>query len=198
MSSCTNKSPVADPETKETKPTTTSSKAQLKTTKKTLVPQDKVNMDLLTWNIQLKDGMVKIKLRPDLAPNHVKRIQALTQQKFYDGLKFHRVINGFMAQTGDPTGTGRSGSSLGEIDAEFSKVPFERGVVGMARAQDPNSANSQFFIMFKAAPSLNNNYTVIGEVLKGMEFVDKIKKGAGPGGGVTDPDTMIKATLSKS
>lgn len=142
--------------------------------------------------LQLKDGTVEIKLRPDLAPKHVERITTLANQGFYDGIVFHRVIDGFMAQSGDPTGTGTGGSDLPDLNQEFSAQPFDRGVIGMARTQDPNSANSQFFIMFKEGYFLNNQYTVWGEVTSGMEFVDKIKKGAGQSGLVQDPDKIIK------
>ncbi len=140
----------------------------------------------------LKDGCVEIAFRPDLAPNHVARIKELIAEKFYDGLKFHRVIAGFMAQTGDPTGTGGGGSDLPDLKAEFSSAPFERGTLGMARTADPDSANSQFFIMFDAAPHLNGQYTVFGQVVKGMEYVDNIKKGNPADNGlVADPDTII-------
>jgi len=142
--------------------------------------------------LQLKDGTVEIKLRPDLAPKHVERITKLANDGFYDGIVFHRVIDGFMAQSGDPTGTGAGGSDLPDLDQEFSPQPFDRGVIGMARTQDPNSANSQFFIMFKEGHFLNNQYTVWGEVTSGMEFVDKIKKGAGQSGIVQGPDKIIK------
>ncbi|MEO0327863.1 MAG: peptidylprolyl isomerase [Pseudomonadota bacterium] len=143
--------------------------------------------------LQLNNGMVEIKLRPDLAPKHVERITTLANKGFYDGIVFHRVIEGFMAQTGDPTGTGRGGSDLPDLKAEFTSAPFDRGVLGMARSQSPNSANSQFFIMFAEGYFLNNQYTVFGEVTKGMEFVDMIKKGArSNNGSVTDPDKIIK------
>ena len=146
-----------------------------------------------TLMIQLKDGVVEIELRPDLAPQHVERIKTLANQGFYDGVVFHRVIEGFMAQTGDPTGTGRGGSELPDLPAEFTAESFERGVLGAARTQDPNSANSQFFIMLAPAPHLNNQYTVYGKVTKGMEFVDAIKKGSRAQNGlVSDPDKMIK------
>ena len=145
-----------------------------------------------TLMIQLKDGVVEIKLRPDLAPKHVKQITTLANEGFYDGIIFHRVIPGFMAQTGDPTGTGRGGSELPDIEAEFTPEPFARGVVGMARAQNPNSANSQFFIMFAQGDFLNNQYTVWGEVTKGMELVDNIAKGEPP----ANPDKMIKVRTS--
>lgn len=146
--------------------------------------------------IELEDGPVVIALRPDLAPQHVERIRTLAGEGFYDGVVFHRVIDGFMAQTGDPTGTGTGGSDKADLPAEFTnEVAFERGVVGMARTQDPNSANSQFFIMLEAAPHLNGQYTVVGEVIEGMENVDKIEKGAGPSGMVKNPDKMNKVTI---
>ncbi len=142
--------------------------------------------------IGLKDGCVEIAFRPDLAPNHVAQIKTLIGEQFYDGLKFHRVIPGFMAQTGDPTGTGSGGSDLPDLQAEFSDASFVRGALGMARTADPNSANSQFFIMFAPAPHLNGQYTIVGEVVSGMEFVDNIKQGTQANNGlVTDPDTII-------
>jgi len=146
--------------------------------------------------LTLKDGTVDIELEPKLAPNHVKQIVALTGQGFYDGLKFHRVIDGFMAQTGDPNGDGSGGSSLPNVKAEFSSEPFVRGTVGMARAQDPDSANSQFFIMFADGSFLNGQYTVFGKVVSGMDVVDKIKKGdPNDNGTVTDPDKIISAKI---
>lgn len=146
-----------------------------------------------TLLLDLKAGQVKIKLRPDIAPKHVARITELANSSFYDGLKFHRVITGFMAQTGDPRGNGTGGSSKPDLKAEFSSVPFTRGVLGMARSQSPDSANSQFFIMFNKYPSLDGQYTVFGEVSSGMEFVDAIKKGAQELNGTVDnPDTIIK------
>ncbi|MDD9910651.1 MAG: peptidylprolyl isomerase [Ahrensia sp.] len=145
-----------------------------------------------TLVIELKDGPVEIELYPDVAPNHVDRIKTLANEGFYDGVKFHRVIEGFMAQTGDPTGTGRGGSERPDLNAEFSNRSFERGVLGMARAQNPNSANSQFFIMFAPAPHLNGQYTVFGKVTSGMEAIDKIKRGDGPNGMVSNPDVMVK------
>ncbi|WP_294539636.1 peptidylprolyl isomerase [uncultured Rhodoblastus sp.] len=141
-----------------------------------LAQQDKSNL----LNLQLKDGTVVIRLRPDLAPRHVERIKELAKAGFYDGIVFHRVIEGFMAQTGDPTGTGMGGSKLPNLPAEFSAEPFKRGTLGMARSSSPNSANSQFFICFAPAPFLNGQYTVFGEVVSGMEFVDKIKRGEPP------------------
>ena len=146
-----------------------------------------------TLYMKLKDGRVTIKLRPDLAPQHVERIKLLAREGFYDGIVFHRVIDGFMAQTGDPTGTGRGGSGK-NISAEFNAEPFVRGVVGMARAQSPDSADSQFFIVFGDAQFLNKNYTVWGKVIDGMDAVDRIKK-APPGrqsGAVDDPDKIVR------
>lgn len=138
-------------------------------------------------------GNITIQLRPDIAPKHAERISTLAGQGFYDGVVFHRVIDGFMAQTGDPTGTGMGGSELPDLQAEFSSEPFVRGTVGMARSRNPNSANSQFFIMFDAASHLNGQYTVIGQVTSGMEVVDAIKKGSrSQNGTVTDPDKIIK------
>jgi len=144
-----------------------------------------------TLYLDLKDGRVVIQLRPDLAPKHVARVKELTRQGFYNGLIFHRVIAGFMAQTGDPTGTGTGGSGK-NIPAEFSAEPFVRGTVGAARAQDINSADSQFFIMFDENSSLNNNYTVWGKVTSGMEFVDNIRKGEPP----VSPDKIVKMQVA--
>jgi peptidylprolyl isomerase len=138
-------------------------------------------------------GRIVIKLRADLAPKHAERIKTLAREKFYDNVPFHRVIAGFMAQTGDGQyGNGTGGSKYPNLPAEFSQVPFKRGIVGMARRGDSvNSANSQFFIMFAEAPSLNGQYTVIGEVAAGMEVVDKIKKGSeAQNGTVTNPDRI--------
>eukprot|EP01037_Dinobryon_pediforme_P006328 gene6328-6400_t len=150
-----------------------------------------------TLFLDLKDGRVTIKLRPDLAPKHVAQIKALAAQHFYDGIVFHRVIPGFMAQTGDPTGTGMGGSKLPNIPAEFTQTPFKRGTLGMARSQSPDSANSQFFICFGEASFLNGQYTVFGEVTSGMDLVDKIKKGSEANNGtVTNPDKMLKLRLS--
>lgn len=144
-----------------------------------------------TLYLDLKDGRVVIQLRPDLAPNHVARIKELARKKFYDGLVFHRVIDGFMAQTGDPTGTGTGGSGQ-KIKAEFNAEPHSRGVVSMARAADPDSADSQFFIVLKDSRFLDNKYTVFGNVVSGMEFVDNIKKGDSANNGkVADPDKII-------
>lgn len=140
--------------------------------------------------LKLKDGDVIIELYPDVAPNHVARIKELARQGFYDGLKFHRVIDGFMAQTGDPLGNGTGGSGQ-KLKAEFNSKHHGRGTVSMARAQNPDSADSQFFICFKDAGFLDGQYTVFGQVVSGMEYVDMIKKGTGPNGLVYDPDTII-------
>ena len=156
-----------------------------------------------TMILKLKDGNVIIELFNDLAPNHVKRFKQLSKEKKYDGVVFHRVIDGFMAQTGDVeygnsnletydirrAGTG--GSEYPDLKAEFSNIPHERGTLSMARSSDPNSANSQFFICFKASPSLDRQYTVFGKVVQGMEFVDLIKRGEGSNGQVSDPDKII-------
>jgi peptidylprolyl isomerase len=142
--------------------------------------------------IDTKYGRIIIKLRPDLAPKHAERIKQLAREKFYDNVPFHRVISGFMAQTGDgQRGDGPGGSKYPDLPAEFSSVPYTRGVVGMARTSDPNSANSQFFIMLADNPGLNNKYTVVGEVASGMDVVDKIKKGAeAQNGAVANPDKI--------
>ena len=145
-----------------------------------------------TLYLETKHGRVVIKLRPDLAPKHVERIKKLTREKFYDGIVFHRVIEGFMAQTGDPTGTGTGSSKYPDVEAEFNHMPFVRGVVGAARSQNPNSANSQFFICFGDAQFLNRQYTAWGEVVEGMEFVDKIKRGEPP----TDPDKIVRMRIA--
>ncbi len=153
--------------------------------------------------LKLKYGNVEIELFEDIAPNHVERFKTLANKGFYDGVVFHRVIDGFMAQTGDVkfgksdspdfnlelAGTG--GSNLPNVKAEFSDIPHERGTLSAARSQDPNSFNSQFFICFESAPHLDRQYSAFGKVIKGMEFVDMIKKGSGPNGGVLDPDKII-------
>jgi peptidylprolyl isomerase len=150
-----------------------------------------------TLYLDLKDGRVTIELRPDLAPNHVARIKELTREGFYDGVVFHRVIDGFMAQTGDPTGTGRGGSDKPDLAAEFSDANHGRGVVSMARAQNPDSANSQFFIVFSDASFLDGQYTVWGKVVDGMEHVDAIKRGSqAANGAVDDPDKIIKMQVA--
>lgn len=162
--------------------------------------------DFLT--IQLKDGPVVVELLPEIAPKHVEQIKKLATDGEYNNVAFHRVIEGFMAQTGDVefgdlesgfnagrAGTG--GSKLPDLPAEFSDVPFERGTLGMARSQDPDSANSQFFIMFDEGSFLNGQYTVVGKVVSGMESVDKIKRGAGGNGEVSDPDRMVTVTVGR-
>jgi peptidylprolyl isomerase len=140
---------------------------------------------------------VVIELRPDLAPKHVERIKQLAREHFYDGIVFHRVIDGFMAQVGCPHGTGTGGSKHPDLPAEFNAEPHVRGTVSMARAASPNSANSQFFICFDEAQFLNRQYTVWGKVVEGMENVDKIKRGEGQNGEVSNPDRMIKVTMGK-
>lgn len=150
-----------------------------------------------TLVIDLKGGQVVIKLRPDLAPKHVERVKTLAAKGFYNGVKWHRVMEGFMAQTGDPTGTGMGGSDLPDLPAEFTKEPYKRGTIGAARTQNPNSANSQFFICFtdSGCSFLTGEYTVWGQVVSGMEHVDKIKRGA-PGSGMVDnPDVMVKVQV---
>jgi peptidylprolyl isomerase len=143
------------------------------------------------------NGRIVIGLRPDLAPKHVERIKQLTREGFYNNVPFHRVMAGFMAQTGDPTGTGTGKSKYPDLPAEFSNVPFTRGIVGMARSASPNSANSQFFIMFASNAGLNGQYTVIGQVASGMEVADQIKKGdLGRNGAVTDPDRIVRMQIA--
>lgn len=144
-----------------------------------------------TLVIELKTGKVLIRLRPDLAPKHIARVKELAQAGFYDGIVFHRVIAGFMAQTGDPTGTGRGGSGRSRLPAEFNATAFGRGTVGAARGPDPNSADSQFFICLDAAPHLNGDYTAWGQVIEGMDHVDRIAKGQPP----ANPDRMLKVYL---
>ena len=159
--------------------------------------------------LKLKDGDVEIELYPKIAPNHVKRFISFADEGKYDGVVFHRVIDGFMAQTGDIqfgnstspeynldlAGTG--GSQLSNLKAEFSDIAHNKGVLSMARSSDPNSANSQFFIVFESAPHLDRSYTAFGKVIKGMEFVDKIKRGEGSGGSVIDPDKIISLRSKK-
>jgi peptidylprolyl isomerase len=139
-------------------------------------------------------GAVVIQLRPDLAPHHIERIQALVRRGFYDGLAFHRVIPGFMAQGGDPKGTGEGGSDLPDLKAEFTPVPFLRGTVGAARTDNPDTANSQFFIMFVPNPDLDNNYTVVGRVISGMDVVDRIAPGEPP----ADPTKIVRAYIGNA
>ena len=153
--------------------------------------------------IKLKDGDVVIELFPDVAPKHVERIKKLANDGLYDNVVFHRVIDGFMAQTGDVrfgnssnndfdlNKAGMGGSSLPDLPAEFNDLPHERGTVSMARSSDPNSANSQFFICFKPAPFLDRQYTVFGKVVEGMDYVDSIKRGDGQNGAVSDPDKIV-------
>lgn len=148
-----------------------------------------------TLYLDLEAGRVTIEMRPDLAPKHVARIKELVREGFYDGVKFHRVIEGFMAQTGDPTGTGSGGSGK-KLKAEFSDEPHLRGTVSMARAQSPDSADSQFFIVFQPASHLDGQYTVWGRVVDGMEHVDALKRGDGGGGVVTDPDIVVRARIA--
>jgi peptidylprolyl isomerase len=145
--------------------------------------------------LTLKDGDVDIQLLPDVAPKHVERIVTLTNQGFYNGLTFHRVIDGFMAQTGDPTGTGMGGSDLPDVKAEFSSIHYDPGTVGAARTSDPDTFNSQFFITFADAGFLDNQYTVFGKVVAGMDAVNKIKKGDPQSGEVEDPDKIISAKI---
>jgi len=147
--------------------------------------------------LDLKTGPVKIKLRPDLAPNHVARVKELAGQGFYDGVVFHRVIPGFMAQTGDPTGTGSGGSDLPDLKAEFSSEKHTKGTCSAARTANPNSANSQFYICFDDAPWLDKQYSVWGQVVEGMENVDKIKKGGEHNNGAIsgEPDKILKASI---
>ena len=147
--------------------------------------------------IDLKSGRVAIELLPDLAPGHVARIKKLAREGFYDGIVFHRVMAGFMAQTGDPEGTGAGGSKYPDLKAEFSQESFGRGAVGAARSRSPDSANSQFFITLEAAPHLNGKYTLWGRVIRGMERVDAIKLGSSErNGAVENPDKMIKVQVA--
>jgi peptidylprolyl isomerase len=152
-----------------------------------------------TLILELPAGRVTIQLLPELAPRHVERVKVLTRRGFYDNTPFHRVIDGFMAQGGDPTGTGTRGSDLPDLPAEFSppaRARFVRGTVGAARTQNPNSANSQFFIMFAPAPSLDGQYTIWGRVISGMEAVDRIRRGAPGSGTVTNPDRIRSARIA--
>ena len=149
-----------------------------------------------TLYMDLGDGRVVIEMRPDLAPKHVSRIRELVRKGFYDGVVFHRVIDGFMAQGGDPTGTGAGGSGQ-NLDAEFSEAKHVRGTLSMARAQHPDSADSQFFICFEDVPHLNGQYTVWGQVVEGMEYVDQIKKGTPQNNGLVDnPDKIIRMLVA--
>ncbi len=150
-----------------------------------LDPENTLNLDLSTG------GRVVIQLRPDLAPKHVERVKALARKGFYNGIIFHRVIDGFMAQTGDPTGTGSGGSELPDVAAEFNELPHLRGVVSAARATDVNSANSQFFIMFAPRFSLDGEYTAFGRVVSGMQYVDTIERGEPP----ANPTRILQASI---
>jgi peptidylprolyl isomerase len=145
-----------------------------------------------TLYMELECGRVVIELMPDVAPQHAARLKELASEGFYDGVIFHRVIPGFMAQTGDPTGTGRGSSDKPDLPAEFSETPFERGTIGMARTMDPNSANSQFFINFVRTPHLDGQYTVVGQVVEGMECVDQIAKGEPP----ANPDHIVQMRVA--
>lgn len=150
-----------------------------------------------TLVLETTKGRVVIALRPDLAPGHVERIKTLARRGFYDGIVFHRVIDGFMAQTGCPKGTGTGGSDLPDLKAEFNAEPHVRGVCSMARSNQPNSANSQFFICYEGCGSLTGQYTLFGEVVAGMDVVDKIKKGnQGNNGQVSGPDKIVKMQLA--
>lgn len=155
--------------------------------------------DLPVLEMVLESGTVSILLRPDLAPNHVSRLIELSESGFYDGIVFHRVINGFMAQTGDPTGTGMGGSDLPDMEAEFSNRSFQRGILGMARGPDLDSANSQFFIVFDDASFLDGQYTVFGRVTEGMELIDGLRKGNPQDNGtVTNPDHIVSMRLKSN
>ena len=159
--------------------------------------------------LKLKDGNVVIELFDKIAPNHVKRFKKLAEEKRYDGVVFHRVIDGFMAQTGDVRygnsnlesfdlkKAGQGGSEYPDLEAEFSDLPHERGTLSMARSGDPNSANSQFFICFQSAPHLDRQYTIFGKVIEGMDYVDQIKRGTGSGGEVSEPDKIISLSEKK-
>src|SRR6516162_3607981 len=151
-----------------------------------------------TLVLDTTQGRIVVKLRSDIAPQHAERLKQLARDKFYDNVPFHRVIAGFMAQTGDgQNGNGTGGSKYPNLPSEFSDVPYKRGVVGMARTNDPNSANSQFFIMFADGPFLNGKYTVVGEVISGMDVVDKLKKGSeAQNGAVADPDRMLRVQVA--
>ncbi len=169
---------------------------EVATTQQPVITQPNKGNDLEnTLYLDVEGGRVVIEMRPDLAPNHVARIKELVREGFYDGIVFHRVIDGFMAQTGDPTGTGSGGSGK-NLDAEFSSEKHVRGVVSMARAQNPNSADSQFFIVYDDAPWLDGQYTAWGRVTEGMEHVDALKKGEGEGGMVTDPDSIVRIRVA--
>ena len=172
-----------------------------------LIFSSNVNSEEIKMLLKLDHGDVEIKLFPDVAPKHVERFKTLAKSKKYDGVVFHRVIDGFMAQTGDvkfgnsknfnPSLVGTGGSDLPDLKAEFSSLPHLRGTLSMARSADPNSANSQFFICLDAAPHLDRQYSVFGQVIKGMEFVDKIKKGRDSSGSVENPDKIVSLSEIK-
>jgi peptidylprolyl isomerase len=149
-----------------------------------------------TLYLDLQGGRVVIEMRPDLAPQHVERMKTLARSTFFDNTPIHRVIEGFMAQMGDPTGTGTGGSDFPDLQAEFNDAKHVRGVVSMARSQNPNSANSQFFIMFGETPQLDGQYTVWGKVVEGMEHVDQIKRGQGRNGSVRQPDRIVQMRVA--
>lgn len=156
-------------------------------------PEDPNN----TVYLQVPTGRVVIRLRPDLAPKHVERVKLLCHEHFYDGTPFHRVIDGFMAQGGDPTGSGSGGSKYPDLQAEFTNnAHFLRGTVGAARTQSPNTANSQFYICFAPAPFLDGQYTIWGQVTSGMDHIDALKKGAGSNGSVSNPDKIVTMRLA--
>ena len=173
----------------------------------TQVPSDHTGPVMVIEVAGQTSGTIRVALRDDLAPGHVERIVTLAERGDYDGVVFHRVIEGFMAQTGDvehgrlggnPRRWGTGGSDLPNLAAEFTAQPFERGVMGMARSMDPNSANSQFFLMFAPAPHLNGQYTVVGQMLDGYDVLDAIKRGTGPNGAVVgDPDVMARVTIER-
>lgn len=173
----------------------------------TQVPSDHTGPVMVIEVAGQASGTIRVALRDDLAPGHVERIVTLAERGDYDGVVFHRVIEGFMAQTGDvehgrlggnPRRWGTGGSDLPNLAAEFTAQPFERGVMGMARSMDPNSANSQFFLMFAPAPHLNGQYTVVGQMLDGYDVLDAIKRGTGPNGAVVgDPDVMARVTIER-
>lgn len=155
----------------------------------------KINLENFLY-LDTEYGRSVIILYPEKAPAHVERVRKLVREGFYDGLTFHRVIHGFMAQTGDPTGTGTGGSDLPDLQAEFNNIPFNRGVIGAARTQNPNSANSQFFICFQAAHHLNGQYTAWGKVVHGMEYIDQIKRGRDASGMVAEPDKIVSMKVA--
>ncbi len=185
---------ISDKKTKSLAEGNTKKLTQSKTRSKKIKHSYKVKDAENSLVLKLKDGDVVIEMYPDAAPNHVARIKELVRQGFYNGLKFHRVIDGFMAQTGCPYGTGTGGSGK-KLKAEFNRNPHKRGTVSMARSMMPDSADSQFFICFADCPWLDGQYTVWGEVTSGMEYVDMIKKGDGANGEVKNPDEIISMVI---